>query len=388
LLNEARRRTRLNRKVLIRKLAHPAKPAGSRPKPGRKAIYGTEVLSALVQVWEIFDCPCGQRLAPALRQEVERLRANGELRCSEEVAEKLRRISAKSIDRLLVREKREKQLRRTRNPARQGLLYQKIPVKVAGEWDTAEIGHLQVDYVEHCGRSNAGEYVHTLSVVDVASGWWEGEAIGSRSQKATEEGLEAIRRRMPFRMREIHPDNDRGLINELIWSYCRARRIRMTRSRPYKKNDNAWVEQRNWTHVRKMVGYQRYDTMPELMAMRALYERLRLYKNYFQPAMKLKRKVRIGGRIHRQYEEARTPYQRLLASGQLRPAAKRELARQYAGLNVADLRRQMVELQRRLFEWGEQKQEIVRPPRRQKPPILFGREARRRAWLKRRQTGE
>ena len=179
LLKEARKRTRLNRKVLIRKLAHPPQP-GPRKRPPRKPTYGADVLTALVKIWEVLDYLCGQRLAPALREQVDRLRAAGELRCSGEVAEKLKRISAKTIDRMLSREKRGQQLRRDRNPAVHRLLYQKIPVKVASQWDTRQVGNVQIDYVEHCGRSTAGEYIHTLSAVDIATGWWEGEAICSQ----------------------------------------------------------------------------------------------------------------------------------------------------------------------------------------------------------------
>lgn len=388
LLNEARRRTRLNRKVLIRKLAHPPKPPGPRKRAARAASYGADVLGVLIQVWEIFDYPCGQRLAPALRQEVERLRQAGEVRCSEEVAGKLQRISAKTIDRLLAREKQVRRLRRNRHPGSHPGLYQKIPVKVAAEWDTHQVGHLQVDYVEHCGRSNAGEYVHTLSVTDVASGWWEGQPIAARTQEATREAMEEIRGRVPFRIREIHPDNDSGLINDLMWQYCRQRKIRMTRSRPYKKNDNAWVEQRNWTHVRQVVGYQRFDRMPELRVMQELYGRLRLYKNFFQPAMKLKQKVRMGGKIRRKYEAARTPYQRLLDSGQLRPGVAEALQQQYQRLNVAELRRQVEALRKRLFELAEGKTEPGRMKRRHGPGIWFGPEERRRQWLRARAAGQ
>ena len=192
LLKEARKRTRLNRKVLIRKLAHPPQP-GPRKRPPRKPTYGADVLTALVKIWEVLDYLCGQRLAPALREQVDRLRAAGELRCSGEVAEKLKRISAKTIDRMLSREKRVQQLRRDRNPAVHRLLYQKIPVKVASQWDTRQVGNVQIDYVEHCGRSTAGEYIHTLSAVDIATGWWEGEAICSRNQQTAKEGLDAIR---------------------------------------------------------------------------------------------------------------------------------------------------------------------------------------------------
>ena len=355
LLNESQKRTRLSRKVLIRKLAHPRSVRGQRKRPVRGAIYGPDVVRVLVRLWVMFDCPCGQRLAPALRQEVDRLRKGGEVRCSDEIGEKLKRISPKTIDRLLAGERQTRQLRKNRNPAVHPLLYQKIPVKVASEWDTQEVGNLQADYVEHCGRSNGGDYVHTVSLADIASGWWEGEPIPARTQKDTQEAIERIRQRIPFRIREIHPDNDRGLINELLWGYCKKRGIRMSRSRPYQKNDNAWVEQRNWSHVRKMVGYQRYDTMPELLLLRELYGYLRLYKNFFQPTMKLKSKTRVKGKIHRQYEPALTPYQRLLESGQLARKAQKELQQQYESLNVAELRRKIDQVRDRLFRMVEDK---------------------------------
>jgi hypothetical protein len=278
LLNEARRRTRLNRKVLIGKLAHPATIRQRRKRGPRKRAYTREVQAALIKVWELFDYPCGQRLAPALRKEIPRLRQAKELICSEEVAAKLEAISPRSIDRLLDREKRLRGLRQNRNPSVHPLLYQKVPVKVASEWDTTQVGNLQLDYVFHCGRSTAGEYVHTLSAADIATGWWEGEAIMGRSQVATKAGMEGIRKRLPFRIREIHPDNDSGMINDLLWRYCQEAKIQMSRSRPYQKNDNCWVEQRNWTHVRKVAGYRRLDTAGELEILRELYQSVTLYK--------------------------------------------------------------------------------------------------------------
>jgi hypothetical protein len=256
LLNEARRRTRLNRKYLTRILNGAQATEAQQPtrRRTRRRSYGLAVLSSLMEVWEIFDYPCGQRLEPALKQEVERLREFGELRCSDTVAEQLRRISAKSIDRLLAREKQVRGLRRNRNPGVQRLNWERVPVKVAADWDTQQIGNLQVDLVAHCGRSTGGDYIHTLSAVDIASGWWEGQAIAVRSQHETKLGLEQLRPRFPFRVKEIHPDNDSAMINDLLWDWCRSAKIRMSRSRPYKKNDNAWVEQKRWTHVRKVVA--------------------------------------------------------------------------------------------------------------------------------------
>jgi hypothetical protein len=159
LLNEARKRTRLNRKVLIGKLAHPPAAKARKKRGPRAPVYGKEVKAALIKLWEIFDLPCGQRLAPAIRAELERLRQSKELVCGDDVAAKLREVSPKTIDRLLEREKRVRRLRQNRNPSVHPLLYQKIPVKVAAEWDTSQVGNLQVDYVGHCGRTTAGEYL-------------------------------------------------------------------------------------------------------------------------------------------------------------------------------------------------------------------------------------
>ena len=383
ILSEARKRTRLNRKVLIRKLAHP-RPAGTVRRRG--ASYGAEVVTALAQVWELFDFACGQRLAAALRTEVPRLRAAGELKCSDGIAAKLMQIAPKTIDRLLQHEKQVRSVNRTRSGRVHPLLYQKIPVKVAADWDTSEVGNVQIDYVEHCGRSSGGQFIHTVSTVDICSGWWEGEPIRARTQEATGEALDVIRKRAPFRFREIHPDNDSGLINDLLWRYCRRRQIRLSRSRPYKKNDNAWVEQRNWTHVRKVVGYRRFDTTQELAVLRSLYAALRLYRNFFQPTMKLVSKERIGGKLHRRYDAPKTPYQRLLDSGQLSAAAEQRLRTQYQSLNVVELRRQVERLRNELFHLVEGKVEDgIRPARRGRAIRVDGRQ-RQKEWLRRRAT--
>jgi hypothetical protein len=386
LLNEARKRTRLARKVLIRKLAHPAKLKQAKPKRG--VSYGADVLTTLVEIWELFGFACGQRLVAALRTEVPRMCSASQLKCSEQVAAKLTKISASTVDRLLRREKQVRRVNRPRSATVHPLLYQKIPVKVAADWDTGEVGNVQIDYVEHCGRSTGGQYIHTVSVVDIASGWWEGEAIPARTQEATREALDRIRKRAPFRFREIHPDNDHGLINDLLWRYCRQRQIKLSRSRPYKKNDNAWVEQRNWTHVRKEVGYRRFDTTGELAALTALYGALRLYKNFFQPALKLKEKERVGGKIHRKYAPAATPYQRLLDSGQLSAVAEKRLRKQYEQLNVVELRGEIDHLRNALFDLVEGKvKDGIRPARRGQTIRIDGRQ-RQKEWLRRRRVAD
>jgi hypothetical protein len=349
LLDEAEKRTGLNRKYLIRILNHPRRP-GPRKRRKRRAEYGAAVVTALIQVWDIFEQPCGQRMVPVLRQELSRLRKLGEVRCSDAVAGQLNEISASTIDRLLQREKRIRHLHRHRNPNVQRLIFQKVPVKVAADWNTSEIGNVQVDFVAHCGRSTGGDYIHTLSTVDIATNWWEGQAIAVRSQQAAKEGLSQIRDRMPFGILELHPDNDSALINDLLWDWTQQEKIRLSRSRPYKKNDNAWVEQKNWTHVRKVVGYRRFDTTRELRLLNEIYAVLRVYKNFCLPTIRLKSKERVAGRIKRKYDKPSTPYQRLMESNQVTEERKRELRRVYESVNPAALYRRITELREQLEE--------------------------------------
>jgi len=260
----------------------------------------------------------------------------------------------------------------------QRLNYQRVPVKVAADWDTSEIGNLQVDFVLHCGRSTGGDYLHTLSAVDIATGWWEGQAIGARTQQQTLAGLEQMQPRFPFPIKEIHPDNDSAMINDLLWDWCKQARIRMSRSRPYKKNDNAWVEQKNWTHVRKVVGYRRYDTTTELRLLNEIYSLTRLYRNFFQPVIKLLRKTRVNGRIQRAYDTARTPYQRLLASPQISKQSKQQLRHIYETLNPAQLRRQLDQSLERLSEASHLKGDLPHKPARHGPAISVSKWRRRR----------
>jgi hypothetical protein len=370
LLDEAQKRTGYHRKYLIRVLNRAVKPKVLKlRKRRRRAEYGAAVMTVLVAIWDIFEQPCGQRLAAILKSQLDRLRRLGELQCSDLVAEQLQRISPSTIDRLLRREKRVRLLRRNRNPNAQRLIYQKVPVKVAADWDPNEVGNLQVDFVPHCGRSTAGDYIHTLSAVDIASNWWEGQAIPVRSQHATREGLNQMRPRFPFRIRELHPDNDSALVNDLLLDWCRQGRIRMSRSRPYKKNDNAWIEQKNWTHVRKVVGYRRYDTLAELRLLNQIYAVLRLYKNFFLPTIKLKSKTRVAGRIQRRYDEPLTPYQRLMKSRQVDRQTKERLRSVYESLNPAELHRQLTALRQQLEQISAAKGELARKPARHGPSI-------------------
>lgn len=348
LLDEAVKRTGLVRKVVIRKLGKPASLV-VRPRRRRPPVYDAAVRSALIELWTTFDFPCGQRLVPLLREQVARLRQRKQWTCSEEVAAKLVRLSPKTADRLLAAERQRLRLPSHRGSSMQRLLLEQIPLKVADDWDRSQVGNLQIDFVAHCGQSTAGAFLWTLSAVDIASNWWEGQPVGDRTQTSTRDALDSIRRRLPFAIREIHPDNDSSVLNHTLVEYCQKNQIAMSRSRPLKKNDNCWVEQKNWTHVRKLVGYHRLTGGQQQRLLADLYVQWALWRNYFQPVMRIASKTRVGAKVHRCYAIAATPYERLLASGKLSREAEQTLRQRYEMLNPLLLRQRILELQRQLY---------------------------------------
>jgi len=341
LLNEAKKRTKLNRKYLVDKLkprSNLDKIVSERKK--REQYYDNSIKPALVKMWQIFDHPCGQRLEPLLKSETDKLRLLNELLCSNEVALKLKQMGSATVDRKLKHQKEVERIKGKYNSKIHPLLYQKIPVKVFAEQNREELGNIQIDLVEHCGASAAGEFVNTLSSTDISSGWWEGEAVMGKGQENTLEGIKTLRNRFPFPWIEIHSDNGTEFINAHLFRYAGNEELEFSRSRPYKKNDNCLVEQKNWTHVKKFVGYVRYDTIEEQDVLNDLYRHeLRLFKNFFQPVIKLVSKERIGGKIRRKYDNPRTPYHRLMESEKIAEQIKQQLKITYESLNPAQLKR-------------------------------------------------
>ena len=354
ILDEYCSNTGQNRKYVIRKISSRISLVPKR-RGGKKVIYDGHVKAALAEVWDIFDQPCGQRLAPLLKTEVDRLRQLEEIFVSNKVVEKLKRISPRTIDRALKHQKQVLHLNRKYHRKRNPLIYQRIPVK-AGGWDRTLPGQVQVDLVEHCGQSASGSYANTVSCAEIAFGWWEGEAVLGSGQERSCDALDRARKRMPFRWIHAHPDNDSSFINWHLLSYCEREKIQFSRSRPYKKNDNNFVEQKNSTHVRAVIGHLRYDTEKELEIINSLYRNeLRLYKNFFQPVMKLKEKIRDKGKVHRKYDTPRTPYQRLMESEHIPEETKEKLTKLYQSLNPAELKRGIDEKIHRLFKAYEEK---------------------------------
>lgn len=373
LLNEAVKRTKLNRKYLMEKL----RPRSNLDKDEscgkkRKQFYDNSVKPALVQMWRIFDFPCGQRLKSMLKSETDKLRLLGEVDCSDKTAAKLKIMGSATIDRKLGHQKEVEHQKRKYSRKIHPLLYQKIPVKVFDEQDRIKSGNIQLDLVEHCGGSASGEYINTLSNTDICSGWWEGEAVMGRGQERTLEAVGKSRGRYPFDWQEIHSDNGSEFINAHLFNYTEKEGLGFSRSRPYKKNDNCLVEQKNWTHVKKFVGYLRYDTAAELNILNGLYRNeLRLYKNFFQPVIKLISKVRVGGRIHRRYDVAKTPYQRVIESKDIPENKKQELKKIYLSLNPAQLKRDIDRKLSMLYEAYQDKNKTLKVDINKKISVRF-----------------
>lgn len=372
LLDEYCLNTRQNRKYVIRKIRQMAF-GKAEPRKKRVVCYGPEVREAVWKVWKIFDGPCGQRLKPLLESEVSRLKELGELKVSAKTYEKLLCISSATIDRLLRPKKEGWKMQRRYGNRKAGLITQRIPLRLT-DWNTACVGYVEMDLVFHCGASTAGEFISSLSTLEISSGWWEAEAVMGRAQGRTFEALKTIRERSPFDWLGIDSDNDQMFINHQLFKYCKQEGLEFTRSRPHRKNDNAYIEQKNYTHVRRPLGYLRYETEEELHLINDLYRNeLRLFKNFFQPVMKLVKKERVDGRVRRKYDKAKTPYQRLLESGKVLTADQKTLETLYASLNPAELKRQIERKLERLFEMYQKKKKrplTVNPYKKQTPSTV------------------
>jgi hypothetical protein len=329
---------------------------GKRPEVGnrRRAVsrqgYDQKVLEALRRVWMILDFICGKRLVAIMPEVLRRLEYFGELKVDGHTREKLLRISAATIDRLLASERRKHQLRGRARTKPGTLLKKQIPLRTFSEWNEQRPGFVEIDLVAHDGGLAAGEYLYTLDMTDVYSGWTEVQAVQNKAQVWVFAALKELRARLPFALQGIDSDNGSEFINDHLLEYCQHEGITFTRSRPYRKNDNCFVEQKNYTIVRRHVGYQRLAGSEQLALVNELYRHLRLYVNYFQPVMKLKSKERHGSQVKKTYHPAQTPYQRLRDSPHLSRAGKRRLARQYGQLNPAELKRKIERIQTRLLQ--------------------------------------
>jgi len=296
------------------------------------------VRTALERTWQAADHACGKRLAPFLPTLVPALERHGALSLSAETRADLRALRAATIDRLLA-PARQRLPRRpfTSHPATRALRAQ-IPLRTFGEWAGVAPGALQADLVAHCGPTTAGFYLTTLRAVDVATGWTDREAIWGKGQDRVGGGIRPIRERLPVGRRARHTDNGREVLNGLLYPWCQREGVRLTRGRPYRKNDQAWVEQRNWQVVRRLVGYDRFRSHAAHAHLRRLSAAVRLSVHFFQPIAKLIDKERRGAKVVKRYDPAQTPYQRLVPSGVLSATQQEGLDRLVHRLNPVALR--------------------------------------------------
>jgi hypothetical protein len=352
--------TGCHRKAAIR-LLHTERQAQVKRKRGRPRRYGHDVTSALRAVWEAADRLCSKRLHPFLPEILSVLKRHGEITVTPEAEAQLCQISPATIDRLL-RPYRLMGRRRPFATTKPGsLLKHSIPIRTFTDWEDSSPGFLEVDLVAHCGDNTEGFYLTTLTTVDVASGWSECIGVWGKGQQRVRAAIHRVRQRLPFPLRGLDSDNGSEFINQHLYSYCQDEGITFTRSRPYKKNDSCHVEQKNWSVVRRLVGYDRYDSKAALETLNRVHDLTRLYVNFFQPMMKLIHKTRHGARVHKVYDPAQTPYQRLLSAGILPKAKEQELAATYHCLNPVLLLRQINENLERL--WAMATYPSVQPAR-------------------------
>jgi transposase InsO family protein len=268
------------------------------------------------------------------------LEHHGELALDPETKVLLLQMSASTIDRRLAPFRQQRG--RGKSTTKPGtLLKDAIAVRTFADWDDARPGFVEIDLVAHCGDTVAGQYLQTLTATDVRSGWTECLALPHRSQEAVSAAMVGLQARLPFPLLGVDSDNDSVFINETLKRFCEMVQITFTRSRPYRKNDQCYVEQKNWSVVRKTIGYRRYESSAALDLFRAIYADLRLYVNFFQPVLKLVHKERQGSKVYKRYDEAQTPHQRIMTSTNVSTKDKLRLQHTYLQLNPAGLRRQI-----------------------------------------------
>ncbi len=319
ILTEFCANTGYHRKYAIRLLngPRPEKRPG-RPKRKRGLSYSQETLAVLTAVWEAAGYPWSVRLKALLPLWLPWIRQRFRLRA--EVEKQLLQISPRQMDRRLKAHKTQRR-RRLYGRTKPGyLLKHQIPVKT-DRWDVHTPGFTEVDLVSHSGNAASGEFAHTLNVTDIHSTWTESRAVLGRGEEAVQRALNEIAGVLPFPLRGVDSDNGSEFINWHLQKWCQQNEIQLTRGRPYKKDDNAHVEQKNWTHVRKLLGWDRYDTHQAVAAINDLYRHeLRLWLNLFLPSVKLLKKVRVGSKVRRVYDGPRTPFERVRACLQADPA--------------------------------------------------------------------
>jgi hypothetical protein len=353
LLDEMERVTRMHRKAIIR-LLHGDLSRHPRQKQ-RGSIYGPALDDALRLIAESYDYPCAERLTPNLVTMAQQLARHGEITVTPALLEQLGQISTSTVGRTLHRLHQDEPALR-RPTAGNSALTRDIPMTII-PWNEQDPGHFETDLVHHCGSLLTGQYTHTLQLADVATGWSERVAMFGRSYTRMEEAFRCVQTRLPFAILELHPDNGGEFFNRYMLAFWHSEvaAAALSRSRPYHKNDNRFVEQRNQSHVRAYLGDRRFDTLTQTLAINRLYEKLWVYDNLFQPTMRLSAKETVTDekgtrRTRRTYDQARPPFDRLCATVAITPQRRDDLARLRDQTNPRRLREEIYTLIERIMD--------------------------------------
>jgi hypothetical protein len=348
LLDEMEAVTELHRKSLIRLMKSNLERRPRRQQRGRT--YGPEVDDALRVIAESTDYICAERLTPNLVWLAKHLAAHDELTTSPQLLEQLDRISVSTVERILTRIRQDEPRLPRRGPKHTNRLLRDVPMRRIS-WQEPEPGHFEADLVHHCGPSASGEYVHTVQMIDVTTGWSERRATLGRSYLVMKDAFNRILARLPFAVHEIHPDNGSEFFNNHMLRFWHGLKPKpqLSRSRPYHKNDNRFVEQKNSTLVRAFLGYDRLDTVAQTVAVNQLYDKMWVYYNLFQPVMRLSEKTWIreegqASRVKRRHDEAATPFDRLCATEAISPERKQQLEALRDQTNPRQLRQEIYEM--------------------------------------------
>ena len=303
--------TRYHPKSALRLLNGPPPERQPPPRRRRPPTYGLRVIQVLAAIWRAAGYPWSLRLKALLPLWLPWARRR--FRLTPALEAQLLRLSARQMDRRLAPYRRPGRTGRYGGTKPGTLLKHQIPLRT-DRWDVTVPGFTEIDLVAHCGESSDGEFAHSLNLTDIHTTWVETRAVLGRGRHAVQQALEAMRQTLPFALRGIDSDNGSEFINAHLIGYCQRHEIQFTRGRPYTKDDNAHIAQKNWTHVRKLTGYVRYDSPAAVAALNALYrQERRLFQNLFLPSVKLVRKVRVGARIRRVYDRPQTPFERVQA---------------------------------------------------------------------------
>lgn len=349
ILDEFVATTGYHRKYALALLNHPPLLRSRALRRPRTKTYTPAVQRTLVRLWEVADRICSKRLVPALPDLIDALTRHGEFALDGHTRDLLLALSVATADRLLTPARRAA-LPRGRTTTKPGsLLKHQVPIRTFADWDDARPGFLEIDLVGHGGESTSGEYLHSLVLTDIMTQWTECIALRNRGEQAVSTAIAHARTLLPVPLLGLDSDNGGEFINHLLVRYCEREKITFTRCRPYKKNDQCHVEQKNYSIVRQTIGYDRYEGETASAALASVYVPLRLYTNYFQPSVQLVSKQREGSKVTKRYDVAQTPYQRMLAAADVAESTKQRLHAIYLTLNPAALRREIEAAQEALW---------------------------------------